>query len=169
METFYLISKIGSYSSEVSHSSPSCHPKQVVCLFVIKGVGRQCELDSKGLERECQEALTFLFVACIYCVTLDKSLHLCHILLLDYKSLLGECLSQFAFVSGKGSFRYYCKKIIEIRIKGVFFWNSSLRWGQGFLFKLDLVPTHLQKSSFTVLPSKQRNPSNMKFAIYSTK
>lgn len=62
-----------------------------------------------GDERECQEVLTSLFVLCIYYVTLDKSLHLCHILLLDYKSLLGECLSQFAFVSGKGSYRYYCK------------------------------------------------------------
>lgn len=52
-------------------------------------------------------------------MTLDKSLHLCHILLLDYKSLLGECLSQFAFVSGKlALLDIIVKQIIEIRIKG---------------------------------------------------
>lgn len=78
--------------------------------------------------RECQEVLTSLFVPCIYCVTLSKSLHLCHILLLDYKSPLGECLSRLAFVSGKGSYRYYCKT--NNRNKGsrlgFFFWNTSL-------------------------------------------
>lgn len=42
---------MGSYSSEGSHKSPSCHLKLVVYLFVIKGVERQRELDSKRLER----------------------------------------------------------------------------------------------------------------------
>ena len=48
-------------------------------------------------------------------MTLDKSLHLCHILLLDYKSLLGECMLRFAFVSGKGSIDVIVKQVIEKR------------------------------------------------------
>lgn len=61
-----------------------------------------------GDQRVCQEVLTSLFVLCIYCMTLDKSLHLCHILLLDYKSP-GRMLVAVSFFYLAKSLRYYCK------------------------------------------------------------
>lgn len=91
--------------------------------------------------RECQEALTFLFVACIYYyVTLDKSLHLCHILLLDYKSVLGECLSQFAFVPGKGPFRYYCKTSNRNKDKRFFSGTLAFHGDRDFFLSLLWYP-----------------------------
>lgn len=71
-------------------------------------------------------------------MTLDKSLHLCHILLLDYKSLLGECMSQFALVSGKGSVDISVKQIIEIRAA---FFSGTLAFAgdRGFCFSPTLL------------------------------